>query len=519
MCFSSPFRLLALITACLVSNAYYAQNETFTMTQIGSNNLLNTPWDLHYGPDGHLWITERTTKKIIRINPETAQRDELIQITESPSTLGQDGLLGIALHPNILSANPYVYVSYTYLVSGVRKQKIVRLTYEINGNDGALSSPVDLISNLPSSNDHNSGRLIFGPDEKLYYTIGDQGVKVCSINLAQFLPTQQEIDEQNWANYPGKILRLNVDGSIPSDNPVLNGVRSHIYSYGHRNPQGLVYGSNGFLYSDEHGPSSDDEINIINSGKNYGWPYVAGIKDDLMYDADGCLTTETSFTATNYQDPILSMFLPNSYRDPACTDSWMCRPNIAPSSIDIYESNAISGWNNSLLVTSLKKGRVYKINLNAEGASVIGEASQHFYTPNRYRDIVVTPNGKSFYIITDISGKTSDASGFNQVSSLQNPGAILKFTVDESLAVTKPTSEDLFKIWSNSSLNKIYIEVKKSNISNFKGELINTLGQVVKKFSKLNTGTNEISIDNISSGIYIVKIYSNTNTWQKGIVY
>ena len=83
--------------------------------------------------------------------------------------------------------------------------------------------------------------------------------------------------------YQGKILRINLDGSIPSDNPIVNGVRSHVYSYGHRNPQGLVFGPGGLLYAAEHGPSTDDELNLITPGANYGWPLVAGYKDDRSY--------------------------------------------------------------------------------------------------------------------------------------------------------------------------------------------------------------------------------------------
>lgn len=519
MNFFNRLRVLFVLLIILIGPVSHSQNETFTMTQIGANNLLKVPWDLQYGPDGYLWVTEKRVG-VVRVNPATAQRDELIQLSDLSSTAtGQDGLLGMALHPDFLTTSPYVYLSYTHLVSGQNKQKIVRYTYTINGNDGSLYSPVVLIDNLPSSNDHQSGRLIFGPDQKLYYTIGDQAVKVCASNLAQFLPTQLQIDQKNWANYPGKTLRLNLDGLIPTDNPVLNGVKSHIYSYGHRNAQGLVFGSNGILYSDEQGPSSDDEINIINSGKNYGWPFVAGVKDNLMYDADGCLTTETSFTATNYQDPIMSLFLANTYKDPACTDSWMCRPNIAPSSLEIYESDAIPAWKNSLLLTSLKKGRVYRVKLDATGTAVVGNAIQYFYTQNRYRDIVAAPDGKSFYLITDDSGKTADASGMNTVSVMQNPAAILKFTLNESLSVASLEKEPAFKFWPNPAKHTLFIEIKEPNGGNFKAELINSSGQVVKKIKELQLGINETNIANLPVGVYILKLYSNDTTWQESIIH
>ena len=511
--FSTFFLFILLI--CQVS---FSQNETFEMTQIGPDNLLNIPWDLQYGPDGYLWITEKHVGIVVRVNPENAERDELISLPDLSSTGGQDGLLGFAFHDEFESGNPYIYLSYTHMVSGNLKQQIVRYTYNITGNDGSLSSPMVLIDSLPSYKDHQSGRLVFGPDKKLYYTIGDQGVKDCATNLAQFLPTQEEIDQKDWSKYPGKVLRLNLDGSIPDDNPTIEGVKSHIYSYGHRNPQGLVFGSNGLLYSDEQGPSSDDEVNIIDSGKNYGWPFVAGVRDNLMYDSDGCLTTETSFSAPNYKDPLLSMFLVAA-TDPACTDPWMCRPNIAPSSIDIYESDSIPNWKNSLLITSLKKGRLYKVQLDDAGTSVVGEPEQLFYTTNRYRDIAIDPDGKSFYIITDVSGKTADASGMNIITTMENPGAILKFTYQKPLVnTTDLESETSFNLWPNPAKNTMFIEVEKDNNLVLNADLINSLGQVVRQFSELKNSKQEINIEGLASGIYTLKIKSENQYWQKRVV-
>lgn len=221
---------------------------------------------------------------------------------------------------------------------------------------------------LIENNDHNSGRLIY-TNNMLYYTIGDQATyNSCEPNLAQILPTQEDINSENWTNYPGKILRLNIDGSIPDGNPILNGVKSHIYSYGHRNNQGIVLGSNGLLYSDEHGQNTDDEVNIIYGGKNYGWSFVAGYKDNQRYNycdwssASNCGSTsgacpseilfeEQDFSASNFREPLLSMFAaPNDYdfNKPICINTWMCRPNVASSSLGIYENNAIPSWKNSL---------------------------------------------------------------------------------------------------------------------------------------------------------------------------
>lgn len=548
MYFSKLLKATLICTFTILCFTSQAQNESFIITPIGPNFLLDKPWDLHYGPEGYLWVTERQHGKVVRINPENASRDELIQIPDLHSSAGQDGLLGMALHDGILDDNPYVYLSYTHLVQGQRKQKLVRYTYQVSGDDGSLSSPIILIDNLPASNDHNSGRLVFGPDQKLYYTIGDQGGNqgsgnYCNPILSQILPTQQEIDQQNWSNYPGKILRLNTDGSIPDDNPVLEGVRSHIYSYGHRNAQGIVFGSNGLLYADEHGPNTDDEVNIIYSGKNYGWPNVVGYQDDQAYDycnwssAPNCqslnysssnchssitLQEESSFSAPNYQEPLLPMFnVPDNYNynDPACSDSWICRPNVAPSSIEIYESDAIPSWKNSLLVSSLKRGRIYRLKLDETGTAVVGDTVHQFYTTNRYRDIVADPDGKSFYVITDESGKTSDASGYNVTTNIQNPGTILKFTLDESVSVSNPTNENLFQVWPNPASQGIFFELKGQSIANdAQLQLINAQGEIVKNIYELHDGTNEINASGLPPGFYIIRLFSKNRSWQQRVI-
>ncbi len=529
----------------VTSGTLLAQNESFIMTPIGANNLLNKPWDLHYGPDGYLWVTEREAGVVVRINPATAQRDELLQIPEVFSSSSQDGLLGIALHEGILGDNPYVYLSYTYLLDGQRQQKIVRYTYTITGDDGALSSPTIILDNLPASYDHNSGRLIFTPDQKLFYSIGDQGnnqnSNYCDPILSQVLPTQEEIDQGDWANYPGKILRLNTDGSIPDDNPVIAGVKSHIYTYGHRNPQGMVLASSGQLFSDEHGPVTDDEVNIIYAGDNYGWPNVAGFQDDQAYDycnwssatdcesldfSESCppgvtLQEESSFSATNFREPLFSMFAVTDdydYNNPDCQNAWICRPNVAPSSIGIYESEVIPEWANSLLVTSLKRGRVYRFKLDEAGTAIVGDTTQHFYTQNRYRDIVLDPDGKSFYVITDQGGNTSGPTGLTVTNILQNPGAILKFTYQAPVSVADQHPSPILRVWPNPASNIMYLDLKTENKSNLSAKLINPTGQVIREFETLQTGINELNINDLPAGVFTLMLSSGAQSWSQRVV-
>jgi PQQ-dependent dehydrogenase (s-GDH family) len=191
--------------------------------------------------------------------------------------------LGFTLHDDLLGDKPYVYLSYTYRPGANPLQRIVRYTFSVTGANGTLAEPLVLLDSLPASNDHNSGRMVFGPDQKLYYTIGDQGGNqgrnYCKQVLSQVLPSQEEIDQRDWRHYPGKTLRINTDGSIPDDNPEIAGVRSHVFSYGRRNAQGIVFGSNGLLYSDEHGPDTDDEVNLLSAGRNYGWPRVVSFQE------------------------------------------------------------------------------------------------------------------------------------------------------------------------------------------------------------------------------------------------
>src|SRR5688572_23099431 len=226
------------------------------------------PWELTWGPDNMLWVTERTGKRVTRINPTTGVRTVAITLDDVFAPGGQDGLLGMALHPELLkrSGNDYVYVAYTYVdersepdptITDAKSPyrylytKVVRLTY--NQAYGTLSSPVSVITGLPAGNDHNAGRLKIGPDQKLYLTIGDQGNdqlgNFCLPIESQRLPTQQEVDARNYGSYVGKSLRLNLDGSVPIDNPKLAGVVSHVYTYGHRNPQGIDFGPDGTFYS------------------------------------------------------------------------------------------------------------------------------------------------------------------------------------------------------------------------------------------------------------------------------
>ncbi len=436
---------------------------------------LGGPWEITWGPDNQLWVTERTAKSITRIDPVTGARKVAATIPEVSAPGSQDGLLGMALHPSLLrgAGADYVYVYYTYVDQSKGPHatftnprspyrflygKVARFTY--NKAAETLTDRVDLITGLPVGNDHVSGRLKIGPDRKLYLTIGDEGHNqlgnFCLPIEAQRLPTQDEVQTKNYLAYVGKSLRLNLDGSIPEDNPRLGGVRSHVYTYGHRNMQGIDFAPDGTLYASEQGPKTDDEINILKAGSNYGWPHVAGLKDGKAYEyarwADSTVPCaelqfsdvaiapsvprepESAFTKP-FVEPIATMFtVPTGFNfsDPACKGvDFICWPTVGASSIEYYASKGagVPGWDRVLLVTTLKRGSLYIQPLTANGQAAAGHMSRYFQSDNRYRDTAVNPDGRTIYIATDAGGLAEAVAG-GTTTRMENPGAILAFTYE-----------------------------------------------------------------------------------------
>jgi PQQ-dependent dehydrogenase (s-GDH family) len=380
----------------------------------------------------------------------------LLNIPDVTYTSGaQDGLMGMAFGPSFSTTSGDLYLAYTYGAGDDKRTKIV--SYEWDGS--SLSSPTTLISGLPASGDHNSGRLLYGPDGKLYYSIGDQGAnqlaEYCTHNEAQTLPTAEQVASEDWSAYKGKILRLDTDGGIPSDNPTIEGVQSHIYTYGHRNPQGLAFGLDGTLYESEHGPKTDDEVNILEAGGNYGWPYVAGYLDDSAYvygdwsaATDGCDAHEYDEFAIpdevpqmaesdwggTFTEPVRTFYSVADdwdFKDADCHDTglyFVCWPTIAPSSIAVYDG--ISGGavlDGSLLVTSLKLGNLYRMDLEDSSGTPLpgtGEPEILFHSTDRLRRVTASADGTKLYVSTDNAGPVMGTDG-HPTTTLDNPGSIL----------------------------------------------------------------------------------------------
>jgi PQQ-dependent dehydrogenase (s-GDH family) len=419
--------------------------ETFSSRVVAVG--FDDPWEVTWGPDGVLWITERTGKRIVRVDPTDGSREVAITIDEVYQKLPQDGLLGLALHPDLLRGSNYVYAMYTYDAdpgpAEERRAKIRRYTYDPASEK--LAHALDLLTDLPHGPDHGASRLVFGPDRKLYASRGDHGSNFLAYHCvpirAQELPTAADVRARNWHAYEGKILRVELDGGIPDDNPVLNGVRSHVFTYGHRNPQGMAFGPDGHLYESEHGQDTDDEVNRVDAGRNYGWPLIAGYKDDqyytyanwsassptpcesLEYGRDVPSTVprikESDVDLADFAPPLKTFFTVSSAHDRRALGN----ATAALAGLDVYASPAIPGWNPSILVAGMMSGVIFRIPLHESSSSPL----TYFKAQDRYRDLAVAPDGRRIYAVTAVYGRTLTATG-EVTPNLAHPGALIEFT-------------------------------------------------------------------------------------------
>lgn len=346
---------ILLLLIVLTGFAIQSQSQIFIgTTEVETNSIvtnLDVPWEILWGPDDHIWLTERFGK-ISRLNPESGEITELITIGDVYED-GESGLLGMVLHPDFVN-HPYVFVVYNYEGTYGPEERLVRYTY----SGGQLASPLTLLEGIEGAGNHNGSRLVIDADLKLYMTTGDV------TNTA--LP-------QDLSSLNGKVLRMNLDGSVPADNP-FDG--SYVWTLGHRNAQGLVISPLGIMYSSEHGTSTDDELNIIEKGRNYGWPNVQGFCSE---------PSEMQFCEDfNVVEPIAA---------------WT--PTVAVAGCDFYQHAAIPEWQNSLLVGCLSGSRLVALKLSSDGRSVISEESHFENEFGRLRDICISPDGRVFLAVSN----------------------------------------------------------------------------------------------------------------------
>lgn len=320
---------------------------------------LSVPWAIAIRDESTIYVTERTGS--IRIIEDGVLLPQPLITLEAPFTqTGEGGLLGIALDPNFME-NHYLYAMHSYREGGRNYNRVIRLI--VQNHDAEIDSVI--IDRIPGGMSHNGGRIKVGPDNKLYISTGDSG----NMNLSQ--------DSNSLA---GKILRIELDGSIPEDNPFPG---SPVYSLGFRNPQGLTWGPQN-MYATEHGASAHDEINRILPGGNYGWPIVQGEQD-----------TETSALIP----PLVS----------SGDNTW------APSGISYINQGP---WEGKLAVATLRGMQLLLISLDDTGTAVTRVES---WLPNefgRIREVVQAEDGSIYMTTSNRDGRGNILAGDDKVIRL-----------------------------------------------------------------------------------------------------
>jgi glucose/arabinose dehydrogenase len=322
---------ILLVLFCSGCSGDRIQNETIEVFK-GQPDVVATQLDIPWSISKvgqTFYLTERKGA-ILQVDEETKKitRQEL-KLKKNVYPIGEGGLLGFTLTPDFENSNE-AYIYHTYEENNQVQNRVVLI--EKRGN--VWSEKKSLIERIPGGRIHNGGRLKFGPDGNLYIATGDAGVPD---------------NAQNLINLAGKILRMERDGSIPIDNPFEN---SFIYSYGHRNPQGLVWDENNNLYATEHGQSAHDEINLIQPGLNYGWPIIEGDEE-----------------SPGLESPLFQ----------SGENTW------APSGLDYF--------NGKLYVATLRDQRIRSFDLDTK------EINVEFAQAGRMRDIFI--EGTDLYALTN----------------------------------------------------------------------------------------------------------------------
>jgi len=453
----------ALIFAILICTSYMPEPDTvFEVRTIASG--LSDPWSVVCAPDGKIWVSESKGYRVLVIDAATGERTTVLDLNparEFPSfdelrrsgqAVPQGGLMGLALHPDFSKGKPYIYLSYVYrhLQQHQFLLKLARYRYDVKSN--RLDSPQTICDTIPASNDHNGGRMVIAPVKGkpyLFYAVGDQG-------SGQFSNGGRENKAQQPGSYEGKILRFSLEPGqsgnwIPADNPVAEG-KSAVWTTGHRNPQGLAFtllNGQERLYASEHGPYSDDELNLIEKGLNYGHPLVIGYADGNYDGLAASVSREQNYPGkwhttyplirsekrnadsigAKFRGPVKSFF-PTAHAElsrlferiqQGTRADWN---SYAPSGIAVYRSAAIPGWQQSLLVTSLKTGKLLRLKLNSDG-SVAPRVFEYVPSRARYRDVPVSMDGTRIYLATDSSAITSGPTAENPKATTQR-GSILE---------------------------------------------------------------------------------------------
>jgi len=322
---------------------------------------LTNPWGIAFLPDGRILVTERAGE--IRIVKDGKLLPEKIGNVPAVFANGQGGLMDIKLHPDY-AVNGWIYLTYSKPGEGGGGTVLARAKLE--GNNLVGLEELFSAQPLSGSGAHFGSRVVFDGKGYVFISSGERGTK----------PNAQDL-----TNHLGKVIRLHEDGKVPTDNPFVNtpGAKPEIWSYGHRNPQGLIYNkANETLWDVEHGPMGGDELNKVEKGKNYGWPVITyGMNYDSTVISD---ITEKE----GMEQPVFY---------------W--KPSIATCGMTLVTSDKFPGWNGNLLIGALAKQHIARVELDAEGKFVKQE--KLLENIGRVRAVEQSPDGY-IYVATETPG-------------------------------------------------------------------------------------------------------------------
>jgi glucose/arabinose dehydrogenase len=330
---------------------------------------LQVPWSLSFAPDGRIIFTERPGR--VRVIENGRLRTQPLAVIGDVESRSESGLMGLTLHPQFAS-NRFLYLAYAYKADGGQRVRVVR--FRETGDQ--LTDRKLIIEEIPAAQFHAGCRLRFGPDGKLYITTGD----------ATEPNTAQRLDSLG-----GKILRLNDDGTIPQDNPFVgqSEARPEIWSYGHRNPQGIDFQpGTSLLFETEHGPSGGDasgggdEFNLIEKGKNYGWPVV------------------------HHRDARAGMESPLLEYTPA----------VAPASGAFYQGTGFPQFRGNFFFGNLRGETIIRVVL--DGRRVVSQERLLERRYGRIRDVAEGPDGAIYFSTSNRDGRGSPADDDDRILRL-----------------------------------------------------------------------------------------------------
>lgn len=367
----SLFSLLLCLCACFPDKAREqvigSQQATFRLVQVV--NGLHHPWSLAFLPNGDFLVTERRGR-LIRISADSAKKTEIGGVP-TVYAQGQGGLLDVVLEPDFKDGG-WVYLSYSGSAQDdidVVSTEVLRARLDLRNNRLRHSEVMFVASPKTQGGRHFGGRILVTSKRELYLTVGERG--------------DYMEQAQNPHNHLGSVIRLDVEEGIADDNPfvVHETNMSEIFTYGHRNPQGIaLHPKSGEVWVHEHGPQGGDEINILVSGGNYGWP-----KATFGIDYTGEIISDKT-SIEGMEDPVLH---------------WT--PSIAPSGMAFYTGDKFPEWEGDLFVGALVLRHLRRLEL--DGSQIIAQEKMLESNKERIRDVRVSPDGYLYILTDDTNGR------------------------------------------------------------------------------------------------------------------